>query len=175
MTELAGAGREAPPRRLIGMSSSEVSLGGLLSSRARLRFPRRTHALTTTRRASSSSNFCSERQTVALHCCLAKGRTPNLTDQPAGLSLNNPSRFPGGICRGAHLLWEQGALVRIQSPRPFSSTDSLQLNGTVTDTSGTPALIWSQLAQAGNRDVWQHLTGEHHQQPSPYRVTTSFS
>ena len=30
------------PRLLIGMSFSEVSLGGLLSSRARLRFPRRT-------------------------------------------------------------------------------------------------------------------------------------
>jgi len=66
------------PRLLIGMSFSGVSLGGLLSSRARLRFPRRTHSGTMDSRSSSNLQRTANCRTTL---CLTKGRTPSLREK----------------------------------------------------------------------------------------------
>ncbi len=66
------------------MSFSEVFLGGLLSSRARLRFPRYARSAT---RGYRSSSKMQRTVTVELHNCLKKGRTPFLKiQQPNFLS-----------------------------------------------------------------------------------------
>src|ERR1700746_544477 len=89
-SEMTRARNKSLPWRLIGMSFSEVFLGGLLSSRARLRFPRYTR--------SATKKYCSSRKlqrtvTVELHNCLKKGRSPTnykqqiSTDFKKGLNL----------------------------------------------------------------------------------------
>ena len=60
------------------MSFSRVFLGGLLSSRARLRFPRYARSATRVYRSSSKMQ---RTVTVELLNCLKKGRSPNLRDQ----------------------------------------------------------------------------------------------
>src|SRR5215472_11628108 len=76
ISEMTRARQKSLPWRLIGMSFSEVFLGGLLSSRARLRFPRYTCSAT---RESCSSRKLQRTATVELHNCLKKGRSPNFT------------------------------------------------------------------------------------------------
>jgi hypothetical protein len=83
---LPGQMRELP-RLLIGMSFSEVSLGGLLSSRARLRFPRRTHSGTTGSRSSSNLQRTANCRTTL---CLTKGRTPSIRGKPTITPIRSP-------------------------------------------------------------------------------------
>src|SRR5262249_30621707 len=82
-SEMTRARQKSLPWRLIGMSFSEVFLGGLLSSRARLRFPRYTRFAT---RECCSSRKLQRTATVELHNCLKKGRSPNLKDQQSSTS-----------------------------------------------------------------------------------------
>jgi hypothetical protein len=88
------------PRLLIGMSFSEVSLGGLLSSRARLRFPRWTHSGTTGSRSSSNVQRTANCRTTL---CLIKGRRPSLLVQQAenlnSQFTNSPKAIIGDMCR----------------------------------------------------------------------------
>jgi hypothetical protein len=72
-TEMTRARQKSLPWQLIGMSFSEVFLGGLLSSRARLRFPRYARSATIGCRSSRKSQRTA---TVELHNCLKKGRSP---------------------------------------------------------------------------------------------------
>src|SRR5215813_12852060 len=77
-----GQGKNPHPGDFIGMSFSEVFLGRLLSSRARLRFPRYTRSAA---RECCSSRKLQRTATVELHNCLKKGRSPNLKDQQVTL------------------------------------------------------------------------------------------
>ena len=78
ISEMTRARQKSLPWRLIGMSFSEVFLGGLLSSRARLRFPRYTRSAA---RECCSSRKLQRTATVELHNCLKKGRSPSHKDQ----------------------------------------------------------------------------------------------
>src|SRR5215467_766742 len=85
ISEMTRARQKSLPWRLIGMSFSEVFLGGLLSSRARLRFPRYTR--------SATKKYCSSRKlqrtvTVEPHNCLKKGRSPSLEEQQNSTAFN---------------------------------------------------------------------------------------
>src|SRR5262249_9500143 len=85
-SEMTRARQKSLPWQLIGMSFSEVFLGGLLSSRARLRFPRYARSATKGCRSSRKSQRTA---TVELHNCLKKGRSPNLRLQ----QLSTPQDF----------------------------------------------------------------------------------
>src|SRR5215469_3457187 len=79
------ARQKSLPWRLIGMSFSEVFLGELLSSRARLRFPRYTRSAT---RECCSSRKMQRTATVELHNCLKKGRSPSLKEPQSSTAFN---------------------------------------------------------------------------------------
>ena len=81
------------------MSFSGVFLGGLLSSRARLRFPRHPHSATATARSSRNLQRTANRRTTR---CLTKGRTPSIFAVAARTT--NFNSVPHALRRGSDKL-----------------------------------------------------------------------
>src|ERR1017187_8266281 len=78
------------PPELIGMSFSRVILGGLLSSRARLRFPGRGHSVT---RSSSLASKNQPMESCPVAGCLTEGCT--------SIGQKNESGPNAGFCQQA--------------------------------------------------------------------------